>query len=57
VFVAVIDSIFAREESIRLLDMLESIIKNGYFKDKVVIFWMETQINTEKLTQLGFNKN
>ena len=53
-FIAVIDSIFQRQQSQEHLRMLEKLLERKYFKDRVVIYWMEAQINKQKLKHLGF---
>lgn len=54
VFVAVLDSIFDRAGSQKQVEMLNGLLKRREFRGKVTIFWMETQINRQKLEHLGF---
>jgi hypothetical protein len=54
IFVAVIDSIFDGEGSQAHLSMLNTLLKKREFDSKITIFWMETQINKQKLNHLGF---
>lgn len=56
---AVLDSLFKRHESVQHIEMLNKLIKEKYlkqYKERIVIFWMETQINKQKLEHLGFSK-
>jgi hypothetical protein len=46
-----------REASHSFMLMLNKILQRRELKDKIAIFWMETQINKQKLKHLGFSEN
>jgi hypothetical protein len=54
IFVAVLDSIFDRAGSQQHIGMLNGVLKQRQFRGKITVFWMEAQINKQKLEHLGF---